>query len=289
MGIIEVSHLTKYYGRRRGVEDVSFSVREGEIFGFLGPNGSGKTTTIRLLLDFIRPDKGTIQVFGFDARGDAVAIHRQIGYVSGEPFLYPYMRGRDLLNWLKSFHRHQSSWPFKRLFEIFQFDPHQFVKTYSSGNRKKLALIQALAHKPRLLILDEPTNGLDPIIKQQFYQILRSLQRQGVTIFFSSHDLAEVQKICHRVAIIKEGRIAAVESVHDLISRSGIFIDVEFTNPPTETPAELKVVERAGNMWRFHVTGELQKALQAISSYPIKDINVYRPTLEDVFITWYQK
>jgi len=289
MAIIEVKNLTKYYGRSRGVEDLSFEVREGEIFGFLGPNGSGKTTTIRLMLDFIRPNKGEIKIFGFDAKDDAVAIHRQVGYVSSEPFLYPYMKGRDLLRWLKIFRPCSNDLPWARLFEIFRFDPNRFIKNYSSGNRKKLALIQALIHRPRLLILDEPTNGLDPIMKQNFYALLRSLKRQGVTIFFSSHDLTEVQKICDRAAVVKDGRIVAVEEISELIGKSGTYLDVAFQDaPPQEVLLGFDVVSRNGNIVRLKVTGSINQALQRISQYPIADINITKPTLEDIFLTWYK-
>ena len=176
MNVIEVSHLTKYYGRVRGVEDLTFNVAEGEIFGFLGPNGAGKTTTIRLMVDFIRPQRGSVRLLGLNAREDGPTVRRQVGYVSAEPFLYPFMRGRELLRWLTSFRPRANGLPLHRLQEILKFDAKKFIKSYSSGNRKKLAFIQAVMHRPRLLILDEPTNGLDPIVRQDVYAILRSLR-----------------------------------------------------------------------------------------------------------------
>ncbi|MFA5009720.1 MAG: ABC transporter ATP-binding protein [Patescibacteria group bacterium] len=290
MGVIEANNLTKYYGRVRGVEGLSFSVNEGEIFGFLGPNGAGKTTAIRLMLDFIRPQTGSVSLFGFDAHRDALAIHRCIGYVSSEPFLYPFMRGQELLNWLRTFRARGNDLSLTRLCEILQFNPNHFVKNYSSGNRKKLALVQALMHRPRLLILDEPTNGLDPIVKQNFYAVLRSLKRGGTTIFFSSHDLAEVQKVCDRVAIIKDGRVVAVEEVSTLINRSNLIVEVTFQTVPTEAElAGLMVTERNGQSVKFQVRqGEINAVLARINQYPITNIAITQSTLEDIFLTWYR-
>ncbi len=291
MGVIEVNNLTKYYGRVRGVEGLSFSVNEGEIFGFLGPNGAGKTTAIRLMLDFIRPQTGSISLFGFDAHRDAAAIHRYIGYVSSEPFLYPFMRGRELLNWLKTFRAQTTDdLSVARLCEILQFNPKHFIKNYSSGNRKKLALIQALMHRPRLLILDEPTNGLDPIIKQDFYAILRSLRQSGTTIFFSSHDLTEVQKICDRVAIVKDGRVVAVEEVASLIQKSNLLVEVTFSQMPDEVAlAGFKVVERNGQSIKLQMgRTEINAALAQLNNHPITNITISQPTLEDIFLTWYR-
>ena len=290
MGVIEVNNLTKYYGRVRGVEQLSFSVNEGEIFGFLGPNGAGKSTAIRLMLDFIRPQSGSIGIFGFDAHRDAPAIHRYIGYVSGEPFLYPFMRGSELLNWLRTFRSRSGELSLARLCEILQFDPKYFIKSYSSGNRKKLALIQALMHRPRLLILDEPTNGLDPIIKQNFYAILQSLKQSGTTIFFSSHDLTEVQKICDRVAIIKDGRVVAVEEVGSLMSKSNLLVDVTFQEMPQEgSLTDLTITERNGQLVKLQVgRSEINAVLARLNQYPIANITIAQPTLEDIFLTWYR-
>ncbi|MFH0905287.1 MAG: ABC transporter ATP-binding protein [bacterium] len=273
------------------MEGLSFSVSEGEIFGFLGPNGAGKTTAIRLMLDFIRPQTGSVSLFGFDAHRDAAAVHRYIGYVSSEPFLYPFMRGRELLNWLKTFRaKTADDLALTRLCEILQFNPKHFIKNYSGGNRKKLALIQALMHRPRLLILDEPTNGLDPIIKQDFYAILRSLKQGGTTIFFSSHDLTEVQKVCDRVSIIKNGRVVAVEEVANLTHKSSLLVEVAFSQMPDEAAlAGLKVVERNGRSVKLQVgRAEINAALAQLNHHPITNITISQPTLEDIFLTWYR-
>ncbi len=290
MGVIEANNLTKYYGRVRGVENLSFSVNEGEIFGFLGPNGAGKTTAIRLMLDFIRPQRGDIRVFGLDAHKNSSAIHRYTGYVSSEPFLYPFMKGLALISWLKTFRRQSCDLPLGRLCEILQFNPNHFIKNYSSGNRKKLALIQAMIHRPRLLILDEPTNGLDPIIKQGFYAVLRSLKRSGTTIFFSSHDLTEVQKVCDRVAIIKDGRVVAVEEVDSLIHKSNLLVEITFNQMPNEIMLDgLKVTEKNGQTVKLQVgRDEINAVLTRLNQYQITDITISESTLEDIFLTWYQ-
>lgn len=286
---IEVRGLTKFYGKNRGVEDLNFDVNEGEIFGFLGPNGAGKTTTIRVMLDFIRASKGDIKIFGMDSKNDAVAIHREIGFISAENFLYPYMKGHELLNWLKGFRKHTNDLSIARLLEIFQLDTKRRIKDYSSGNRKKLALVQALVHRPKLLILDEPTNGLDPIMKENLYAVLKSLQKNGTTIFISSHDLAEVQKVCDRAAIIKDGQIVAIEDIHELICKSTNLYDVTFViTPNSEMLSDLNVVLQKGNMIRFQTSGSIQEMLRALSQHQISDISITKPGIEDIFLTYYK-
>jgi ABC-2 type transport system ATP-binding protein len=200
------------------------------------------------------------------------------------------MRGSALLAWLRSFRLRTGGLSVERLCDILKFDPKAMIKNYSSGNRKKLALIQALQHRPRLLILDEPTTGLDPIIKQNFYSILQSLKRSGTTIFFSSHDLTEVQKVCDRVAIIKDGRIVAVEGVADLIGKSGLVMEVSFAEPPSEARLQgLEVVARNGRSVRLRVRREeINATLEQLNQQTIDNLTVTQPTLEDIFLTWYR-
>lgn len=289
MKAIEVRGLTKYYGRNRGVEDVTFDVNEGEIFGFLGPNGAGKTTTIRVMLDFIRANKGEVKIFGMDSYTDSVAIHREIGFISAENFLYPHMKGHELLRWLKSFRGKKNGLSKNRLLEIFQLDTKRRIKDYSSGNRKKLALVQALMHNPKLLILDEPTNGLDPIMKENLYAILKSLRENGTTIFISSHDLAEVQKVCDRAAIIKDGKIVDVEDIRELMRKSANLYDVTFAVAPTpDMLSNLNVVSQEGNVVKFQTTGSIQEMLRVLSQHQISDISITKPGIEDIFLTYYK-
>lgn len=286
---IEVRGLTKYYGRNRGVEDVTFDVNKGEIFGFLGPNGAGKTTTIRVMLDFIRATKGDIRVFGMDSKEDAVAIHKEIGFISAENFLYPHMRGSSLIRWIKSFRGKKNGLSLTRLLEIFQLDTKRRIKDYSSGNRKKLALVQALMHHPKLLILDEPTNGLDPIMKENLYSVLRSLRDNGTTIFISSHDLAEVQKVCDRAAIIKDGKIVDVEDIRELMRKSATMFDITFdVVPGPEALSGLKIISQDGNMVRIQATGSVAELLGRLSQFQIADLSVTKPGIEDIFLTYYK-
>ncbi|RLC37383.1 ABC transporter ATP-binding protein [candidate division Kazan bacterium] len=289
MKVIEVRGLTKFYGKNRGVEDLNFEVNEGEIFGFLGPNGAGKTTAIRLMLDFIRADRGKIKIFGMDSKNNAVAIHREIGFISGENFLYPHMKGRELLSWLKSFHKHKNGLSLSRLLEIFKLDTKRRIKDYSSGNRKKLALVQALVHHPKLLILDEPTNGLDPIMKENLYAVLKSLKGSGTTVFLSSHDLTEVQKVCDRAIIIKDGRIVDVEDIHELVRKGAAIFDITFVDKPSpEALAGLNVLAQSGKTVRIQTTGSVQDMLRWLSQYQIADLSVTKPNIEDIFLTYYK-
>ena len=210
-GIIHTEGLTKSYGKNRGVIDVSLDVRPGEVFGFLGPNGAGKTTTIRTLLDFIRPNSGVAKVFGMDAHRQSRDIRRRIGYLPGDLALYENLKGADMLRYMGNL-RGGVEWnDVQQLAERLHSDLSRPIRTLSQGNRQKIGLIQALMHKPELLILDEPTNGLDPLIQQVFYRLISEVEEQ--TVFLSSHNLPEVERVCDRVGIIREGRLIAVEEV----------------------------------------------------------------------------
>ncbi|MBC8498261.1 ABC transporter ATP-binding protein, partial [Candidatus Bathyarchaeota archaeon] len=228
--VLEVSNLTKVYGRdleiagrklgRRvvGAQDVSFSVRRGEIFGFLGPNGAGKTTTMRAILDYLHIQEGTITVFGMDHHRDALKIRSRIGYVPGDLSLYDNFNGNELIDYFGGFRPVNSEY-LKELRSVFRVDLTLNVKALSSGNRQQVGLILALASKPDFLILDEPTSGLDPLMAANAHRLLKELKAEGKTIFLSSHDLAEVQEVCDRIGIIKEGRMILVEEVENLVSK----------------------------------------------------------------------
>ncbi len=211
--IIETSGLTKYYGKTRGIENLNLSVKEGEIFGFLGPNGAGKTTTIRLLLDLIHPTSGRARIFGLDTRKDSLEIKQRIGYIPGELNLYPNMKGIDLLNYLARFYNGLNQSFVFELMQHFRLDLYKKIKTYSKGMKQMLGIIQAFMNDPDLLILDEPTAGLDPFMQQEIYNLFRKTKVRGKTVFLSSHNLYEVQKICDRAGIVKEGKLMAVENI----------------------------------------------------------------------------
>src|SRR3989304_1346869 len=211
MAIIETKNLTKYYGKSRGIIDVNLEIKEGEIFGFIGPNGAGKTTTIRTLLAFIHPTGGNAKIFGMDCMTQSPEIKDFVGYLPAEVNYYDDMRVEDLLNYSSRLYHRDCGERVKELSEILELELNMKINALSSGNKKKVAIVQAIMHKPKLLILDEPTSALDPLIQSEFFKILKEENRKGVTIFFSSHVLSDVQKICDRVAIIKEGRLVKIE------------------------------------------------------------------------------
>ena len=220
---IEIKNLTKYYSRNNApaVDDLSLSVHEGEILGFLGPNGAGKTTTIRLLLDFIRPDSGSIRVFGMDNRRQTLAIRERIGYMPGELRLWDHMTGRDILSYLAGLRPGADLRYARELAERLRLDLDIRSRNYSTGNKHKVGIIQAMMHRPPLLILDEPTTGLDPLVRQTFHELLREAQNNNQTVFLSSHVLSEVEAICDRVAILRAGRMRREMSIHELQTAIG--------------------------------------------------------------------
>ncbi len=230
---VVTERLTKSYGRRRsrGVVDLDLEVRTGEVFGFLGPNGAGKTTTIRVLLDLIRPTAGRALVLGRDSRRETLAIQARSGYLPGELSLYPNLTGRETLRYLASL-RGGVDWDYvAALTERLDCDLERKVADLSTGNRRKIGLIQAFMHRPELLILDEPTSGLDPLVQHEFYHLLDEVRDAGQTVFLSSHVLPEVQRVCDRVAFVREGRLVAVEDVAELMGRAVREIEVVFAEP----------------------------------------------------------
>ena len=212
--IIETEGLTKYYGKTRGIENLNLSVKQGEIFGFLGPNGAGKTTTIRLLLDLIHQNSGWAKIFNLDSHKNSLEIRQRIGYIPGELNLYRNMKGKDLLNYLARFYNGLDLNFILQLTKRFKIDLSKKIKTYSKGMKQMFGIIQAFMNDPDLLILDEPTAGLDPFMQQEIYNLFKETTNRGKTIFMSSHNLFEVQKICNRAGIVREGRLIAVEDIN---------------------------------------------------------------------------
>jgi len=289
--VIALETLTKYYGRQRGVLDLTLEVQAGEIFGFLGPNGAGKTTTIRLLLDFLRPTRGQARIFGLDARRQSATIHSRCGYLPGELTLYEAMTGQELLRYFAAL-RGKIDWTYvQQLTERFEVDLKRPIRTLSRGNKQKVGLLQALMHRPELLILDEPTNGLDPLMQVAFYQLLQELRAAGVTVFFSSHNLPEVERICDRVAIIREGRLIAVESISALKQRSLRHVTIEFgaavPSAAFNTLPGVREVKLEGNRLSCTVSGSPEALLKAAAQFPIQDLLSYEASLEDIFLAYY--
>jgi ABC-2 type transport system ATP-binding protein len=291
MKAIEINNLTKYYRKVKGIEDITFSVDEGEIFGFIGPNGAGKSTAIRTLLNFIYPTSGSAQIFGKDIVKDTREIRQFIGYLPSEVHYYDDMKVKDLLDYSGKFYKSFDRIYYMKLAKSLDLDIDRKIEDLSFGNRKKVGIVQALLHKPKLLILDEPTGGLDPLMQQAFFEILKEKQKEGTTVFFSSHYLGEVQKMCDRVAIIKDGSILKVERIEELRSTQFRKVYIMFHNKRNE---ELKIsgamnVKEDGEHIQFLYSGKAQDLVQQLASLSISDIRIEEPSLEEVFMHYYEK
>jgi ABC-2 type transport system ATP-binding protein len=293
MNVIETKGLTVYYGSQRGIVDVDLAVQEGEIFGFLGPNGAGKTTTMRTLLDIIRPVRGQASIFGLDCQRQGTEIRGRIGYLPGELALYPNLTGRQYLDMLDLLRGRKGDVTYRReLAERLGLDVSRRTREYSAGNKKKLGLVAALMHKPALLILDEPTGGLDPLVEQTVLQLAREARQEGRTGFFSSHILSDVQAVCDRVGIIREGRLVAVERVDKLTAQPFHRLRLNLAQPPTADVFAIPgVIElsRDGQSVRLEVRDNLPEVMKAAAAYGITDIETQPVTLEEVFLAYYGK
>jgi ABC-2 type transport system ATP-binding protein len=292
-GVIHTDRLTKRYGDARGIEDVSMSVEAGEVFGFLGPNGAGKTTTIRTLLDLMHPTSGSAQLFGLDSRRESLAIRARLGNLPGDFSYDPRLTGRELLSFLAEIRGVHSLGRAPQLAARFHADLERRLGELSRGNRQKVGLIQAFFHSPELLILDEPTGGLDPLMQEEFLELVREERERGTTVFLSSHELDEVQRACDRVGIIRDGRLVAVEKVADLIGRAYRHVSLEFDAPvdPSEFErlAGVSGLVAAGNRISFNTEGDLDAVVKAAARHAVSDLQVTQPTLEEVFLTYYSK
>ena len=291
MSIVEVSHLKKYYGAARGIEDVSFSVEEGEFFGFIGPNGAGKSTTIRTLLNLIRPTAGSATIFGKDANRFAPEIAQHVGYLPSEVFYHDGMRAGDLLKYSASFYKKDCSERIKRLAAALDLDLKKKIDDLSFGNRKKVGIVQALLHEPKLIILDEPSAGLDPLMQQRFFELLHEENKKGATVLFSSHVLSEVQKLCNRVAIIKEGRIIQLDAVGAIRDNSYKKVALEAKTPldqgafQMDGVASLEVNSSAAS---FIFRGNVNQLLSALSKLELVNVTIAEPDLEEIFLHYYK-
>ena len=290
MGVIETKNLTKYYGKSLGIKDVNLDVEEGEIFGFIGPNGAGKSTTIRLLLSLIYPTSGEAKLFGKDAIKHGPEVRKHIGYLPSEIFYYDKMKVIDLLNYSASFYGKDSTKRIKELSDIMELDLNRRIEDLSYGNKKKVGIVQGLLHEPKLIILDEPTGGLDPLMQQKFFNIIREENKKGATIFFSSHILGEVQELCNRVAIIKDGSIIEIQDIKTLrednykkISILGDDLNKEVFNINGVT----KLIKEEDRI-NFFYKGNINAITKAISSIKARDVNIEEPTLEEIFMHYYE-
>ena len=289
MDVIQVNELTKYYGKSRGIENLSYSVKEGEIFGFIGPNGAGKSTTIRLLLSLIHPTSGQASIFGKDVTKKGPEIRSQIGYLPSEVFYYDNMKVGDLLNYSASFYPGDHKQRISYLADVMELEMHRRIRDLSYGNKKKVGIVQGLLHNPTLLFLDEPTSGLDPLMQRKFFDLVREENKKGVTVFFSSHFLGEVQRLCDRVGIIREGRMVEVSDIRTLQKNNYKKIRVLCQNVADDfiLPG-VSNLHRDGEWLQFFYKGDINQVLQRVSGFAVEDLNIEEPTLEEIFMHYYE-
>jgi ABC-2 type transport system ATP-binding protein len=289
---IQISGLTKRYGKDRGIEEINLQVEKGEIFGFIGPNGAGKSTTIRVLLNLLFPTSGEARIMGMDVVRDSKEIKLKTGYVPSDANAYPHMETYDFLRYCgRFFSPDGNERRIKELTELFEVDRKRKIADLSMGNRKKISIIQSLLHEPELLIVDEPTTGLDPLMQARFFELLRSENRRGMTVFYSSHTLSDVQMLCKRVAIIRDGRIIKVEEIETLRKRQLRKIYIEFVTAEENALKGLSGIESepivTGSSVRFLYSGEINRLLSVLSSRKIADMTVEEPSLEEIFMHYY--
>jgi ABC-2 type transport system ATP-binding protein len=289
---IETTGLTKFYGSHRGIEDVSMRVEAGEVFGFLGPNGAGKTTTIRTLLDLLHPTAGSARIFGLDSRRDSVSIHARLGDLPGDFGFGKTATGGEAIRLLARVRGVEDLGRSKSLAERFRADLTRPLGQLSRGNRQKIGLILAVFHQPELLILDEPTSGLDPLMQEEFMSLVREERERGCAVFLSSHELDEVERLCDRVGIIRNGRLIAVEQVDELLERTPRHASVAFADRVDldelrHCPGVEDVEQEAARV-SFNVAGSPDAVLKLLAKHTISDLEFERPSLEEVFLTYYE-
>jgi ABC-2 type transport system ATP-binding protein len=290
MNVIEVTNLTKYYGKARGIVDVSFSQEEGEIFGFIGPNGAGKSTTIRLLLSLIHPTSGSARIFGKDVLTQGPQIRRDIGYLPSEVFYYEGMKVIDLLKYSASFFGGNHTQRIKELSDYMELEMGRRISDLSYGNRKKVGIVQGLLHSPKLLFLDEPTSGLDPLMQRKFFDLIRKENERGVTVFFSSHILGEVQRMCNRVGIIRDGRIVEISDIRALQQNNYKKVSVtgDGLDPAAFTLPGVDNVHAEDGALHFFFKGDINALVRKISAVRVSNVTIEEPTLEEIFMHYYK-
>ena len=291
MYAIETEGLTKYYGKDRGIIDLNLKINEGEIFGFIGPNGSGKTTTIRLFLSLLFPTSGSGKIFNNDIAKNGPSIKKIVGFIPTEVNYYENMTVKELIEYSARFYKISLDHHFDQLVNALDLDLSRKIVELSMGNKKKVAVVQSLIHKPRLLILDEPTIGLDPLIQNHLFDILNEQNEKGTTIFFSSHVLSDVEKFCHRVAFIKDGRIIIEDDISSLkeklLSRITFRLK-EGTDDITLRTTGVISIEKTKNGTSFLYKGEIPLLLKELSQLPVEKITITEPDLEEIFMHYYE-
>ena len=292
--VIQTNDLTVFYGKHRGISGVNLTVEKGEVFGFLGPNGAGKSTTQRVLLDVIRPSKGSASIFGLDCQTDGSAIRERVGYLPGELSLYPGMKGEQFLNLLASVNGKTVDKAYRKsLYDRLQLDPSRKMSQYSRGNKQKVGIVAAFMSKPDLLILDEPTGGLDPLIQQTVMELVQEVKEDGRTVFFSSHILPEVEAVCDRVGIIREGELIQTSSVDALTKQA--FKRLRLTlreTPAADSFTKIDGVTETGrrdNEVDLQVTANIEDVMRGALSFGLDDFDILPVTLEEIFLAFYDR
>lgn len=287
MNAIQLSNLTKYYGKSRGILNLNLDVKEGEFFGFIGPNGAGKSTTIRTLLGLITPSSGQAKIFDETIRRRNPQIRSHIGYLPSEAVFYRGMKVKDLLKLSADLHYKDCSAEREILCRRLQLDVNRKVDELSFGNRKKVAIVSALQHQPKLLILDEPTSGLDPLMQREFFHIIRERNEQGATVFLSSHVLSEIQRNCTRAAIIREGRIIACDRVEALSKTNAKRISVQ-GQVSLDSLEEIRDLKENDGVFSFLYGGDIHRLLETLSAGTITDLSISDPDLDEIFLHYYE-
>ena len=290
---IDIIDLSKFYGKARGIEHIDLEIGEGEIFGFIGPNGAGKSTTIRILMNMIFPSGGSARIMGMDVIRDTKKIKKQVGYTPSDANAYSSMKVREFLNYCIRFYETQDGdQRITELSDLFELDLNRQITDLSLGNRKKVSIVQSLLHRPKLLILDEPTTGLDPLMQSVFFELLRTENKKGMTIFLSSHILSEVQMICKRVAIIKGGKIIQLEDIDNLRKKQLKKVSVELgdhmNNETLTIHGAENVIKGPGNVLSFMYSGNINDLIDILSGKQIINLIIEEPTLDEIFLHYYK-
>lgn len=291
--IIDIKELTKFYGKSRGIENVNLEINRGEVFGFIGPNGAGKSTTIRVLMNLIFPTGGSARIMGMDVVRQTKEIMRNTGYIPSDANAYSYMEVEEFLNYFARFYDVKNAVVrIKELTSLFELDLKRKISDLSSGNKKKVSIIQSLVHSPALLVMDEPTTGLDPLMQSIFFDLLRKENQRGMTIFFSSHILGEVQMFCRRVAIIKEGKIIQIEDIDTLRKKQLKKVIIEFNEQimPEDLgfPGVVNLVTAHENRLSFMFSGNINELVSFLSGKMIINLMIEEPSLDEIFMHYYQ-
>jgi ABC-2 type transport system ATP-binding protein len=291
--IIDITDLSKFYGKARGIEHINLQINEGEIFGFIGPNGAGKSTTIRILMNMIFPTSGSARIMGMDIIKETKEIKNHVGYIPSDANAYSSMDINEFLSYCLNFYTTENGGKrISELLEMFGLEPGRKIAELSLGNRKKVSIIQSLLHNPKLLILDEPTTGLDPLMQSVFFDLLRSENKKGMTIFFSSHILGEVQLLCKRVAIIKDGKIIQLEDIENLRRKQLKKVSVEFEDPAEKTrfaiPGIESILTTPDHLLSFMYSGTIEDLISFLSDKKLNNLTIEEPSLDEIFLHYYK-